>query len=55
MGSAELFPSVHVWSAVWQNTGFNTIIYLATLTTIDPALHEAAVVDGANRLARLAH
>lgn len=55
MGSAELFPSVYVWSAVWQNTGFNTIIYLATLTTIDPALHEAAVVDGANRLQRIWH
>lgn len=55
MGSAELFPSVYVWSAVWQNTGFNTIIYLATLTTIDPALHEAALVDGANRLQRIWH
>ena len=55
MGSAELFPSVYVWSAVWQNTGFNTIIYLATLTTIDPALHEAALVDGANRIQRIWH
>lgn len=55
MGSAELFPSVYVWSGVWQNTGFNTIIYLATLTTIDPALHEAALVDGANRIQRIWH
>lgn len=55
MGSAELFPSVYVWSGVWQNTGFATIIYLAALTSVDPALHEAAVVDGANRLQRMWH
>ncbi|OQA47609.1 MAG: putative multiple-sugar transport system permease YteP [Chloroflexi bacterium ADurb.Bin325] len=55
MGSAELFPSVYVWSGVWQNTGFATIIYLAALTTVDPSLHEAAVVDGANRLQRIWH
>lgn len=55
MGSAELFPSVYVWSGVWQNTGFATIIYLAALTTVDPALHEAAVVDGASRVRRMWH
>jgi len=55
MGVANYFPSIYVWSGVWQNTGFNTIIYLAALTTIDPALHEAAVVDGATRLRRIWH
>ncbi|MBX3015073.1 MAG: sugar ABC transporter permease [Caldilineaceae bacterium] len=55
MGVADYFPSIYVWSGVWQNTGFGTIIYLAALTTIDPALHEAAVVDGANRLQRIWH
>jgi putative aldouronate transport system permease protein len=55
MGVANYFPSIYVWSGVWQNTGFNTIIYLAALTTIDPALHEAAVVDGANRVQRIWH
>jgi len=55
MGSAELFPSIYVWTGVWQYTGFSTIIYLAALTTVDPALHEAAVVDGANRLQRMWH
>jgi len=39
MGTADYFPSIYVWSGVWQNTGFGTIIYLAALTTIDPALH----------------
>ncbi len=55
MGIADYFPSIYVWSGVWQNTGFGTIIYLAALTTIDPSLHEAAVVDGANRLQRIWH
>lgn len=55
MGTADYFASIYVWSGVWQNTGFGTIIYLAALTTIDPALHEAAVVDGANRLQRIWH
>jgi putative aldouronate transport system permease protein len=52
-GDAKMFPSIYVWSGVWQYTGFNTVIYLASLATIDPALHEAALVDGANRLQRI--
>ena len=55
MGNADMFPSIYVWSGIWQNTGFATIIYLAALSTVDPALHEAAVVDGANRLQRMWH
>jgi len=55
MGDVKLFQSIYVWSGVWQYTGFNTVIYLAALSTIDPALHEAAVVDGANRLHRIWH
>ena len=53
MGDAKMFPSIYVWSGVWQYTGFNTVIYLAALATIDPALHEAALVDGANRVQRI--
>jgi putative aldouronate transport system permease protein len=55
MGSPELFPSIYVWSSVWQYTGFSAVIYLAALSTVDPSLHEAAVVDGANRLQRIWH
>lgn len=55
MGDARYFRSVYVWSGIWQHTGFGCIIYLAVLTTIDPALHEAAVMDGANRLQRIWH
>jgi putative aldouronate transport system permease protein len=49
------FQSLFVWSGVWQSMGFATVIYLAALTTIDPALHEAATVDGASRLQRIRH
>lgn len=55
MGSPEWFPSIYVWSGIWQHTGFNAIIYLAVLSTVDQALHEAAVVDGATRLQRIWH
>ena len=53
MGDPTAFRHIFVWSGVWQETGFASIIYLAVLSTIDPALHEAAVVDGANRIQRI--
>jgi putative aldouronate transport system permease protein len=55
MGEAGLFSSVYVWTNVWQHTGWNSIIYLAALSTVDPNLHEAAIVDGANRFKRVLH
>jgi multiple sugar transport system permease protein/putative aldouronate transport system permease protein len=50
-----MYQSIFVWSDIWQHMGFAAIIYLAALTTIDPALHEAAVVDGASKLQRIRH
>lgn len=55
MGIPEYFSSIYVWSGIWQATGWGTIIYLAALAGISPALHEAAVVDGASRLQRIRH
>ncbi len=49
------FKSIYVWSGVWQNIGWGSIIYLATLSSIDPTLHEAAVMDGANKIQRIKH
>lgn len=54
-GKPEFFAHLYVWSGVWQDMGWNSIIYLAALTGVDPALHEAAQVDGANRLQRVWH
>ncbi|NBD25451.1 ABC transporter permease [Paenibacillus glycinis] len=49
MGSASLFSSVYVWSDVWQHMGWDSIIYIAALSSVDPSLYEAATVDGAGR------
>ena len=45
----EVFPWTLIISEVWKEFGFTTVIYLAALTGIDPALYEAAKIDGAGR------
>lgn len=55
MANSEWFRPIYVFTDVWQNTGFSSIIYLAALASIDPHLHEAAVVDGANKWQRIRH
>ena len=47
------FRPVFIGTSIWQTTGFNSIIYLAALSAVDPCLHEAAMVDGASRLKRV--
>lgn len=49
LGDNKWFPYTMVISDIWKNFGFSTVIYLAAITSIDPALYEAAAVDGANR------
>jgi putative aldouronate transport system permease protein len=51
----EAFPHLYIWSSIWQTFGWNSIIYLATLTSVSPELHEAAQMDGANRFKRILH
>lgn len=55
MGSVEWFRPLYIGSDIWQNAGFSMIVYLAALTAIDPSLHEAARVDGANKWQRIRH
>lgn len=50
-----MFRSVYVLSEIWQHIGWETIIYLAALTSVDPQLYEAAGIDGANRWRKLWH
>ena len=52
---AASFDHFYVWSGVWQNLGWNSIIYIAALAGVDPELHEAAEIDGASRLSRVIH
>jgi putative aldouronate transport system permease protein len=49
----DLFPGLVIGSDVWKTFGFNAIIYLAALTSINPTLYEAAAMDGATRMQRL--
>jgi ABC-type polysaccharide transport system permease subunit len=53
LGSANLFPSLYVWSGVWQGIGFSAIIYIAALASVDMEQHEAAIIDGATLLQRI--
>lgn len=55
MGEASAFRHLYVWSGVWQQTGYNAIIYLAALSGIDLELYDAAKVDGCNKFQRIWH
>lgn len=55
LSEPSMFKSIYVWSDVWQHVGFNCIIFIAALASIDPAQHEAAIMDGASKLKRMLH
>lgn len=54
-GNVSLFPSLYVWSGLWQTAGYSSIIYIAALAGVSPELKEAAIVDGASRIQRILH
>ena len=51
----EAFRTIYVASDIWQNCGWNSIIYMAALSSIDQELYEAAAIDGANRFKQTLH
>jgi putative aldouronate transport system permease protein len=55
LSQPEFFRPIFVGSSIWQNAGWGSIIYLATLSTVDPNLYEAAEIDGAGRFRRIVH
>ncbi|CAH1200492.1 putative multiple-sugar transport system permease YteP [Paenibacillus allorhizoplanae] len=55
MQNEDYFRAIYILSEIWQHVGWETIIYLAALSAIDPQLYEAARVDGANRRHQLLH
>lgn len=55
LGSNEHFVPTLITTNLWKEVGFATIVYLAALTSVDPELHEAAAIDGANRFQRILH
>lgn len=53
MAKPEAFPWIYVISDIWQNAGYNSIVYIAALAAVSPELHESAVVDGATTWQRI--
>ena len=54
-GMADSFRHLYVWSGIWQNLGWDTIIYVAALSSVSQDHHEAAMIDGATRFQRIIH
>ncbi|WP_164850222.1 ABC transporter permease subunit, partial [Clostridium prolinivorans] len=48
LGSNKTFQSLIIGTDVWKEFGYNSVVYLAAITAIDPGLHEAAAIDGAS-------
>lgn len=55
LGDNKWFRFTLVFTDVWKEFGFGTIVYLAAITNIDPTQYEAATIDGANRFQRMVH
>ncbi|MBQ8639372.1 MAG: sugar ABC transporter permease [Lachnospiraceae bacterium] len=55
MGQASAFPTIYVLTEAWQHVGWDSILYIAALSAIDPTLYEAATMDGASKFKRMLH
>ena len=55
LNTPEYFKHVYVWTGVWQNLGWNTIIYMAALSGMDIQLLEPASIDGASKFQKIRH
>ncbi|MHA6529900.1 ABC transporter permease [Paenibacillus sp. BAC0078] len=55
MTDPAYFRTVYILSGIWQTAGWSSIIYVATLSNVDPQLHDAATMDGASLLKRIRH
>ena len=53
LGDPKYFRHMYVWSGVWQNMGWNAIIYISALSSVSQELHEAATVEGATKFQRI--
>ena len=55
LGDEKYFRTVYVTSEIWQYIGWNSILFMSALTTINPELFEAARIDGASRIKQIWH
>lgn len=53
MADPKLFRHIYVWSGVWQTAGYNAVIYIAALSSVDTQLVESAILDGVTRIQRI--
>ena len=53
LGKTEAYRAIHLISGMWQEVGWDSIIYLAALSGVDPQLYEAAYIDGASKMQRI--
>lgn len=53
MGNLSWFRPLYVLSDIWQETGWGAVIYLATLSGVNPELYEASAIDGASKFQRI--
>ena len=49
LGDNRYFRQTIIWTDIWKNFGYGTVVYMASITSIDPTLYEAGRVDGASR------
>ena len=55
MQKSSWFRPIYVISSIWKDSGWGTVVYLAAISGIDPALYESASMDGASRVQRMRH
>lgn len=55
LANTSFFKDIYVWSDVWQHSGWDSIVYIAALASIDPTYYEAADMDGASRFQKIVH
>ncbi len=53
MGNEGLWLLVYIFTEIWKNAGWGTIIYMSAITSINPELYESAKLDGANKLKQI--
>ncbi|NLB61478.1 MAG: sugar ABC transporter permease, partial [Clostridiales bacterium] len=53
--NAGAFPAIYTLTNVWKGFGFNSILYLSSISSVDPALYESARLDGAKRFQLIRH
>lgn len=55
LNNPSYFWTINLLSDMWQSLGYGSILFLAAITNVNPELHEAAIIDGANRFRRVWH